>query len=73
MTNDGDIYAEIIELRRELNEYKERTHLAIGYTFDLLFTSVNLEPEQKMMIQQIRQALGEDDGDVQFVQSKPKF
>lgn len=56
MANDSDI----IVLKRELEEYKQRTHLAINYTFDLLFTSVNLEPEQKMIIQQIRKALGEE-------------
>ena len=60
MTNDGDIYAEIIELKRELEEYKQRAHLAINYTFDLLMTAENLSEQQRLMIAQIKDSLSDD-------------
>ena len=58
MTNDGDIYAEIIELKRELEEYKQRTDLALRYTFDLLMTG-DLSNQQRLMINQIKDSLSD--------------
>ncbi|HJA89546.1 MAG TPA: hypothetical protein H9948_02035 [Candidatus Jeotgalibaca merdavium] len=60
MTNDGDIYAEIILLKQELEDYKQRTDLAIRYTFDLLMTAENLSEQQRLMIAQIKDSLSDD-------------
>ena len=59
MTNDGDIYAEIILLKQELEDYKQRTDLAIRYTFDLLMTAENLSEQQRLMIAQIKDSLSD--------------
>ena len=56
MTNDGDIYAEI---KQELEDYKQRTDLAIRYTFDLLMTAENLSEQQRLMIAQIKDSLSD--------------
>ena len=58
MTNDGDIYAEIILLKQELEDYKQRTDLAIRYTFDLLMTG-DLSNQQRLMINQIKDSLSD--------------
>ena len=58
MTNDGDIYAEIILLKQELEDYKQRTDLAINYTFDLLMTG-DLSNQQRLMINQIKDSLSD--------------
>ena len=55
MTNDGDIYAEI---KQELEDYKQRTDLAIRYTFDLLMTG-DLSNQQRLMINQIKDSLSD--------------
>ena len=59
MTNDGDIYAEIILLKQDLEDYKQRTDLAIRYTFDLLMTAENLSEQQRLMINQIKDSLSD--------------
>ena len=54
------LLAEIILLKQELEDYKQRTDLAIRYTFDLLMTAENLSEQQRLMIAQIKDSLSDD-------------
>ena len=53
------LLAEIILLKQELEDYKQRTDLAIRYTFDLLMTG-DLSNQQRLMINQIKDSLSDD-------------
>lgn len=52
------LLAEIILLKQELEGYKQRTDLAIRYTFDLLMTG-DLSNQQRLMINQIKDSLSD--------------
>ena len=52
------LLAEIILLKQELEDYKQRTDLAIRYTFDLLMTG-DLSNQQRLMINQIKDSLSD--------------
>jgi len=57
MQHDSDIYASMIDLKRERDDYKGRCKTALSRTYDLIMTSVNLTKQQKLMIREIEDAL----------------